>query len=473
MYKNLILLGCLLPFAALAQNVGVGSKTPATRLHVVDSNNNVQLRVETPTLAGDEASIRLGAGTNPFSFFQLSKYAPGATGTFAGVSKDNLSVLSTGGNGGALMLATGDGTSPLLFAAGAGEHMRIVADGRVGIGTTAPTFSNRLHVHSTDPTFGGDVSIGITNTFTTDASGRGARIRLNNFNLVISNNEATGNLSLATNQNQRVLITPAGNIGINNLSPNYWLDIAATNNNSRAINVAVSDGLTNTVGIRVNNPNNAASFIPVSGIHATVGSGAPAAFSPILNYGLIGESLNLTQGFGVLGISNSPSATMSQAGVVGLNFSNDASAYGVMGKSSGISGAGVMGYTENFTAGVLGVADPFSNGPAVKAVVMPGSVAVALELENGALKVSGTKRTVFRHTTAAGNTIANETTIPNTTFANNPNDLLIVTPFWDGVYVNSPIGVYFDAPSSTWRIFRQDTGAMPLNAKFNVMVVKQ
>jgi len=94
-----------------------------------------------------------------------------------------------------------------------------------------------------------------------------------------------------------------------------------------------------------------------------------------------------------------------------------------------------------------------------------------LNLENGSIKVSGTSRTAFQHVAVAGNIFGNETVIPNTTLANSATDMLFVTPVWEGVYVNAPIGVYFSA--GTWRIFRQDLANMPLNAKFNVLVVKQ
>jgi hypothetical protein len=129
---------------------------------------------------------------------------------------------------------------------------------------------------------------------------------------------------------------------------------------------------------------------------------------------------------------------------------------GVYGNS--VNGIGVLGWADNTLTGVAGLFYHFEGG-------------TAIEISNGALKVSGTNRTVFQHVAAAGNVFGNETVISNTTLANSATDLLIITPFWDGVYVNAPIGVYFSA--GTWRIFRQDSGNMPLGAKFNVLVVKQ
>lgn len=79
----------------------------------------------------------------------------------------------------------------------------------VGIGTTTPTL--KLHVHEAS---GSDASIGITNTTTTDGVLKGARLRMVNSDFIISNNETTGKLSLATNFNHRLTIASNGKVGI-------------------------------------------------------------------------------------------------------------------------------------------------------------------------------------------------------------------------------------------------------------------
>ncbi|MBL7727218.1 MAG: hypothetical protein JNM68_06015, partial [Dinghuibacter sp.] len=283
------------------------------------------------------------------------------------------------------------------------------------------------------------------------------------------------------NFNDRLTILANGFIGINQLNPAYQLDVSSsasvavninqTGSNSDGLAVRIAGGNINNRGIFVVNPANASLPNNFSvGVHAISGSG-PFFLSPTSNYGVIGESQNPVEGNGVMGISNSPSPQLIQAAVVGNNFSNSASAYGIIGRSSGASGAGTVGHTSNATAGLLGYAHITATGPAIKSTSLPGSSLIGLELENGAIKVSGANPTAFRHAATAGNTTSNETIIPNTTQANSGSDMLIVTPFWDGTYVNAPIGVYFSA--GTWRIFRQDLQPMPVGAKFNVLVIKQ
>lgn len=475
----LFILSLFLNGLLLAQNVGIGTTTPAVKLHVQEPLNDVQVRVESVP-AGSEAGIRLLAGNNPFSFLQFSKYASGALGSYAGLPKDNLSVISTGGNAGTLVLSTGDGVSPVVFAAGTGERMRVTAEGRVGIGTANPATANTLHVHSNDPLLGSDVSIGITNATTTDAGLRGVRLRLLNSDFILHNYEATGKILFSTNFNTRMTIDAVGNVGIGTTSPNHFLDIAATGT-AFGINVEHNGSNVWGIGSRMgNNPNtkgvlgsslyNSTAGNYAIGIHGISGQGG-SFLSPTDNYGVVGESRNPTSGIGVLGASTSPSPFITQAAILGINFSTTASTYGIIGFANGSSGAGVVGRTSNATTGLLGHASATSTGPAIKSTSLAGSSLIGLELENGAIKVSGANRTVFQHAATAGNITANETVIPNTTLANSATDLLIVTPYWDGVYLDAAIGVYFSG--GTWRIFRQDLGAMPVGAKFNVLVVKQ
>jgi hypothetical protein len=234
----------------------------------------------------------------------------------------------------------------------------------------------------------------------------------------------------------------------------------------------MANGFTNTTGMQItniNNPNVPSSY--TIGLHAVVGTGGIQLLPAGNQYAVIGENRNTTNGIGVFGVSSSPSPNRRQGAVVGFNIGSAPLSYGVVGYSVGVSGAGVVGFTLNGSVGLLGYAEQGSTGPAIKASADNASSQIGLELENSAFKVSGARRSVFQHEAIVGNVAANYTIIPNSSFANAASDLLIVTPFWDNVYVNSPIGVFFNG--SSWAIFRQDNQPMPVGAKFNVLVVKQ
>lgn len=453
-----------------AQNVGIGTGTPLHRLHISQAAGNVQVKLEGLD-NGSEVMHIIKAGNNDFNTLIVSKYAPATTGTLFGINKAGLSAIFTGGNGGPLLVGTGDGVSPLIFATGTGERMRLIAAGRLGLGTTNPAISNNFHVHNSDGLAGLDVSIGITNSITTDAPLRGARLRMLGNDFSVINYETNGKLIFATNLNNRMTINEMGKVGIGTTSPQYKLDISESGNNARGINLEMANGFTNTSGMYIANLNNLGT--PGSytiGLHAVVGDGG-TAIVPGSQFALIGESRNTTTGVGVYGTSNAPSPDITQGAITGTNFGAAALSYGVIGYSLGSSGAGVAGVTTNGTAGLLGHAKAGSTGPAIRATSAPGSSQIGLELENSALKVSGSRRSVFQHITTAENTSLNFSLIPATTLANAASDLLIVTPFWDNVYINSPIGVYYNG--SSWAIFRQDLQPMPVGAKFNVLVVKQ
>lgn len=93
----------------------------------------------------------------------------------------------------------------------------------------------------------------------------------------------------------------------------------------------------------------------------------------------------------------------------------------------------------------------------------------------GAIKVAGgiTAQPAFKIVSSAGNTAGHVLTIPNTTLANNANDILIVTHNYSptSIYLNKPYGVYWTG--SNWAIFIEDFTAMTVGTAFNVLVIKQ
>jgi hypothetical protein len=334
----------ILSTGVLSQNnVGIGTASPAYRLHVVDAVNDARAVVQAP-VGGEFAEIQLMAGTNVFNYLSLRKYHQGIPGTLAGIPKNNLSALVTGGNSGSMLLSTSDDISPIIFASGTGEHMRITGAGRVGIGVSNPT----APVDIQNATSGNDFLMKVRN------SGNG-----------------NGFISIIDNPGVVLLTNKAAIIG-------------QSVNNTAVAGLAEGDGF----GIYGFSENNS---------------------------GILGGSVN---GIGVYGITSSPFAS--------------------------------AGYFSHSHFG-----------------------GTALEI-NGAFKVSGDNKPVFQITAVTGpggNTSGNTLTIPNTTQAKNATDLLIVTPVYVSVYLNKPIGVWWDG--NKWNIFIQDQSNMPNGAVFNVMVVKQ
>ena len=109
-----------------------------------------------------------------------------------------------------------------------------------------------------------------------------------------------------------------------------------------------------------------------------------------------------------------------------------------------------------------------------KAHILGGGTSTpALELDNGALKVSGTAPTAFKFVTAAGNISGNTAVIPTSTQANASTDILIVTHNYGstGPYLNKNFGTWWNG--TNWTIYTEDVSTMPTGATFNVLVIKQ
>jgi hypothetical protein len=104
----------------------------------------------------------------------------------------------------------------------------------------------------------------------------------------------------------------------------------------------------------------------------------------------------------------------------------------------------------------------------------------ALDLRGGgSVRVAGaglgTATPAFIHRATAGNIVGNFTSINHPHCNGDPNAILTVTPNWNpggvgGTYNNHPIGVYYTG--AVWAIFNQDLANMPVDAAFNVLVIK-
>lgn len=178
--------------------------------------------------------------------------------------------------------------------------------------------------------------------------------------------------------------------------------------------------------------------------------------------GIVGETKSSGgSAAGVVGRAISGAAGAS-AGVRGINESTGSPSWGVLGQTAG-SGYGVQGGSVS-GPGVFGVS---LSGPGVVASSLSGN---ALEV-SGPIKVSGSKPAAFTHTATALNISNHVTIIDNPATNNNPTAIVIFSQYWEGTYNPHAVGVFYAL--GKWRIFNEDSAAMPVNAEFNVLVINQ
>jgi hypothetical protein len=153
--------------------LGIGTASPATRLHVT-SSTAVQVRIEaTGSSAGFQAFTNAGVNTVGALDFTSS----------------------------AMIFYTGIGS------ASAAERMRIDSSGNVGIGTASP--SRNLSITSS-----GNTTLQVTNSTAGTASSDGFIVQQNGLNTFLLNQEA-GILYLGTSNTERVAITAGGDLQFN------------------------------------------------------------------------------------------------------------------------------------------------------------------------------------------------------------------------------------------------------------------
>jgi hypothetical protein len=199
-------------------NVGIGTATPTTELHVVADTANAFVRVEAP--AGQQAGHFMESGSNIAELFL----------------NDNDLLVNNKAAGGDLGLAT-ENT----------RRLTIDSVGNVGIGTTAP--SHNLTVEG-NARFSGDVGIGrspqtrlhvkddTANAFVTVEAPDGLRaghimengsnlalLELDDNLLLVRNQSSLGDIGLVTGNTRRLTVDSAGNVGIGTSSPSVELEV--------------------------------------------------------------------------------------------------------------------------------------------------------------------------------------------------------------------------------------------------------
>lgn len=94
-----------------------------------------------------------------------------------------------------------------------------------------------------------------------------------------------------------------------------------------------------------------------------------------------------------------------------------------------------------------------------------------LEIKDGYIKVSGTNKTAFVITAGTGSTIfGNRVRFSYPGMSS--TDILIVNHQFVASYIGA-VGNWYDSVVNQWSIFREDNLAMPVGEKFTVLVIKQ
>ena len=492
----------LLPNFLLAQNVGIGTATPQTQLHIDNATTNSIIRAETNKVSG-EASLELKTGPDPFDFLEIRKWMTGSSGTQAGISLNGLSTLTTGTNSTAGLLFGTKREYPIYFTTDNVERMRINELGNVRIGNVFEG-NTRLLVSATS---GAAISAQTSfvpppGVFISSISGR------------ISTNSIAGAAISGITENA-VFTTagiPSGMYGVLGGAIDEGYAVGAFGSSGAGGLYAKALGAGKALRTQ--------GSIQFEGLGAGLGkiltsdaAGNASWTEPATSHNHFGQTWLGSNSFAGLTISNSSAANSS----TGLTSSASAlRSIGVYGASTGLEGTGVMGFIDHggsfppydansAVAGVNttgnGLYGTSYTGYAIKGIkqnspsAVTGPVALlrndkttntdpvlliqngatnptALELNNGYIKVSGTNKTAFIHTTSAGNISGNLSVLnyPNTA----ATDMLFVTHNYSPVntYFNFNYGVYWNG--GVWSIYIEAPATpMPVNINFNVMVIKQ
>ena len=103
-----------------------------------------------------------------------------------------------------------------FYTNGDNERLRITSGGDVGIGTNVPARLLHLHENSSDGTL-----LSFTNATTGSGGGDGAVIGIQDDESVIISNKENNHIELHTNNTERIRITSAGNVSIQNDSGKF------------------------------------------------------------------------------------------------------------------------------------------------------------------------------------------------------------------------------------------------------------
>jgi hypothetical protein len=490
-----------------AQNVGVGTLTPQTNLHVNSTGSTI---IRNETNGGFEAALELKTAGSVFDFLELRKWRTGAGGSTGGIPLNGLSQITTGSfTTGGLLLGTKP-AQPLYFTTDNTERMRIAADGNVGINTINPahalhvTAKGKYGIYSTASANGSDTIAGVyglalSPTPVPYSAGVRGESNSTNFNgigvLGIQRGSGWGVAGFAKEGGLGYGAGVLGSVGFNLTgNGNGGYGVYGTNDNIGGSGGFFEDNNGSTTSYALKTTGK----LKFNGIGEAAGKVLTSDASGNATWG------NLPTTTGTWSVSGN-NIYNSNTGYVGIGHNNPTYALDVRNNLNGslflenpiiapnatvriLRGVSEIGSYETTALSVAACCDKAAifiggNGgisatslsvteAAAKLVGGGTGTGIALEL-NGGIRVdnAAANKPVFIHVATAANISSNTTSI---TYLNpSATDFVMVTPNWTAgpVYNNHPIGVYF--VGGKWAIFNQDFAAMPVGTAFNVMVIRQ
>jgi len=185
-------------------NVGIGTTSPASELHIADISDEASIileRIDTSMSVNRIGALYFRAGESTVA--DVASIQAWADGTWT--DDDSPSYLT--------FYTTPDASTTAL------ERIRIGANGNVGIGTTTP--SRHLHIHANT----GSAYLQLTQASTGITDNDGFQITMGAAQVNLINRE-NGNMVFETNNTEKLRITSSGNVGIGTSSPSYPLHVA-------------------------------------------------------------------------------------------------------------------------------------------------------------------------------------------------------------------------------------------------------